>query len=108
MATRTIKTLLIEDNKADAAIVSHALIGASLKDQRFAFEVEWVETLAQGLTRLASGGIDVVATDLGLPDSHDLEVIHRLAKKVPDLPVVVLTGKAAEDQGAIEALQLGA
>ncbi len=107
MTTQAIKVLLIENSKSDAAIISHALIGASLKDPRFAFEVEWVTTLAQGLARLDQGGIQVVATDLGLTDSHGLETPQQIMKQYPDLPIVVLTGMA-EDQGAIDALQMGA
>lgn len=108
MTTRTIKVLVIEDNKADAEMIRHLLLRASLKETCFAFQIVLAETLTDALTQLAQGDINVVATDLGLSDSHGLETLLRLTTNHPDLPIVVLTGNTAEKQDAVLALQLGA
>lgn len=109
MTTQVIKVLLIENNNSDAECVRHLLIAASLKEPDFAFNLEWVTTLTQGLTRLNQGDIEVVVTDLGLADSHGLEAPQQLMAQYPDLPIVVLTGTHTKDcYAAIHALQLGA
>lgn len=37
--------------------------------------------------------VDVLVTDLNMPDINGQELIHRLRAKRPNLPVVVLTGR---------------
>jgi signal transduction histidine kinase len=108
MVPQRIKTLLIENNRSDADMVRHALVGVSLKEPKWVFDVKWVETLSDGLKSVALGGIDVVITDLGLSDSHGLETVRGLMSRAPYLPIVVMTGSLAEDRGAMDALQLGA
>jgi len=99
-----ITVLLLEDNPRDAVTVQKALTKA--KDVRFT--VEQVRTLAEAVARLARGGIDVVVTDLAVPDSQGLDTFVRLHTHAPDLPIVVLTGTYEDERLAIQALQQGA
>jgi PAS domain S-box-containing protein len=52
-----------------------------------------VERLEAALRRLKEGGIDVVLSDLDLPDSRAGDTVAALCKHVPDVPLVVLTGQ---------------
>ena len=48
------------------------------------------------ISRLATGGIDLILTDLGLPDSQGLASFRELHQAAPDLAIIVLT--ASDDQ----------
>jgi PAS domain S-box-containing protein len=99
------RLLLIEDNPDDALLVKESL--AAIPGAPF--EVEWVDRVSLGLEKLKSGGIDVVLTDLNLPDStgRGLDTYLRLRVQAPNLPIVVLTGTEDESIG-LEALKKGA
>lgn len=88
MAPGRIRALLIEDNPDDAR-----LIGLMLRDvDGGSFELRHVERLEDGLRELASGGIDVVLSDLSVPDSQGLETFQRLHARAPQIPIIVLSG----------------
>lgn len=57
-------------------------------------EVEVERTLGAALERLAADGpvVDVILTDLNLPDSDGMGTLRRLLAATPDAPVVVFTG----------------
>lgn len=105
MNPRPIKVLLIEDNPGDAE-----LIRTMLKEAKgMSFEVEWRDTLSEGLKRLSSGGIDVVLLDLVLPDSAGQDTLQRLhATSLPTQIVVVVFSGQADEELAVQALQQGA
>ena len=87
---RPIKVLLIEDNPGDAELIRTMLAEA----KRMTFDLEWHDTLAAGMDRLSSGGIDLVLLDLVLPDSAGLETLRRLiAVSHGAQVVVVLAGR---------------
>src|SRR6185312_1253209 len=83
-----IRALLIEDNPDDARLIGLMLREADGKS----FEVRHVERLEDGLRELANGGIDVVLSDLSVPDSHGLETFQRLHARAPHVPIIVLSG----------------
>ncbi len=94
---KTIHVLSIEDHLADARLIQIYLDEAqSLGWNLPFFVVEHVPTLEKGLARLAEGGVDVVLTDLDLPDSSAGETFVTLHTCYPGVPIVVLTGR--EDQ----------
>ncbi len=97
------RILLIEDNEDDACLIRETL----LESADMAMDLEWVDRLEHGLTRLANGGIDAVLLDLGLSDSGGLETFGRLHAEHPGMPVVVLTG-FDDEQTAVQAVQRGA
>jgi diguanylate cyclase (GGDEF)-like protein/PAS domain S-box-containing protein len=80
--------LLIEDNPADARLIREALAGAAFD----AIQVDWVETLSDGLARLNRGGVKAVLTDLFLPDSQGIETLDKLLQATPRIPILVLSG----------------
>jgi PAS domain S-box-containing protein len=91
---KTIHVLSIEDQLADARLIQIYLDEAqSLGWNLPFFDVEHVPTLEKGLARLAQGGVDVVLTDLDLPDSSADETFGALHQRCPGVPIVVLTGR---------------
>src|SRR5262249_40932085 len=50
--------------------------------------------------------MDVVVSDLSLPDSNGLDTLRSVTTAVPDVPVIVLTGR--DESWAAEALHAGA
>ena len=98
-----IRVLLIEDNPTDALIVKSELEGDS--DARFS--VVHVEQLKEALSILEVEHFDVALLDLSLPDSQGFETFTRLYYAVPEMPVVVLSGRVDEEL-AIKAVHTGA
>jgi len=87
-APRRIRALLIEDNPGDARLIEMMLAEADADS----FEVRRVERLEHGLQELGSGNIDIVLSDLSVPDSHGLETFQRLHARAPHVPIIVLSG----------------
>ncbi len=82
--------LLVEDNPGDAILVRTALEDASLP----LVELIHVKTLHEAITRLKQGDIDLVLTDLGLPDSYGFDACAKLCSHEGKVPVVVLSGRS--------------
>lgn len=59
------------------------------------------------LKRVQAEAFDLVLLDLMLPGMHGLEVLRRIRKSRPELPVVLLTGQAGAKEG-IEGMKEGA
>jgi signal transduction histidine kinase len=96
----SIEILLIEDNPGDAHLIKEFLGETGL-----AFELDWVESLSQGLKRL--DGKDAILLDLTLPDSNGLDTFKKIHFEAPALPIIVLTGND-DDALSSKALQEGA
>jgi DNA-binding NtrC family response regulator len=62
---------------------------------------------AEALEHVREQGVDVVLLDLRLGDEDGMEVLRRLRKEDPTLPVVMLTGHGGVEQ-AVRATKLGA
>jgi DNA-binding response OmpR family regulator len=92
--------LLIEDDDNDRELFTR-LIG------RNAWSVESARTLDEGLGRLAKGLSGVVLLDLGLPDAAGTSGLRQLARRYPELPIVVLTALDDEAIG-LQAVRDGA
>src|SRR5687768_13072573 len=102
MSGRPIKVLLVEDNPGDAL-----LLRETLADTNAAIEWTHDQKLASALNRLDQERFDVVLLDLSLPDSHGIETFHKVRKRAPQAPVVMLTG-LDDETTAVEAMSQGA
>jgi len=60
-----------------------------------------------GLERFQAGPVDLVVTDIRMPEMDGMELLTRLKAMQPDLPVVILTAHGTIDS-AVEAMKLGA
>ena len=96
-----IQLLLVEDNPGDSRLVREMLRGVS------DITLAEVDRLAAAERHLASGEVDVVLLDLGLPDSQGLDTLAQVVAHHPALPVIVFTGLDDEDI-ALEAVKTGA
>lgn len=96
------KILVIEDDAPFARLLA-ALLNAN-GDHHV---VESSERLADALDRLATGGFDVVLTDLGLPDSKGLETYRAVRQRAVDVPVLVVSG-GDDDALTVAAIRDGA
>ena len=89
MSGQRFKTLLIEDNPAEARLIQGLL--ADETDTGDLFDLEYADRLATGLVRLNAGDIDAVLLDLSLPDSRGSETFTRAKAHAPDIAMIVLT-----------------
>ncbi|HEX6558772.1 MAG TPA: sigma-54 dependent transcriptional regulator [Longimicrobiales bacterium] len=71
------------------------------------FHVDATGTASDGIARAARGDIDVVLTDLQLPDRSGLDVLAALREQCADLPVILITGFGTVET-AVQAMKLGA
>jgi len=102
--------LLIQANATDAAAVRNALSRSNN------VHVEWVDTCALGLRRLAvvreqgqpqTAGFSAVLVDLQLPDAAGIEAFDRLYAAYPHIPICILS--STQDEGTAKlAIQRGA
>ncbi|MCE9615864.1 MAG: SpoIIE family protein phosphatase [Lentisphaerae bacterium] len=97
-----IRVLLIEDDEEDYVIARELLGGG----RGCRFDLHWADSLASGLQR-AADGVDVILLDLTLPDSRGWETFERVSARVPQVPVILLTGLSDEALG-VRAVQEGA
>ncbi len=61
----------------------------------------------EGLEYLAKGDIDLVITDLRMPGTSGEDVLKKVTREMPGIPVIVLTGHGSID-AAVSAMQNGA
>ncbi len=98
-----IRVLVIDDSPSDIALIRNLLS----QSRDVFFRVDAAERLSAAATRLTAGDLDVVLTDLGLPESRGLETFHRVNAYAPTLPIVVLTD-LDDETVAVEAVHAGA
>src|SRR5579872_5314792 len=103
MTAQTLTVLLIEDTPEFAELVHQWLSPRS----NITFNLNWADSLMQGLNSLAHGGVDVILLDLGLPDSNGYETFTTIRNYAPSVPVIVLSGGDSESL-AIRMVQEGA
>lgn len=102
MERKTTRALLVEDNPADAFLVQE-----HLSQTGDAFDVQSADHLSAAFDSVSRVPPDVVLLDLNLPDSRGTETIRKMIQKVPNIPVLVLTGQDDEAM-AVHAVQEGA
>lgn len=93
---RPLCVLIVEDLPLSVALVRQAL------DEDGAIKSEFVHTLDDALKRLETKGIDAVLLDLGLPDADGVTAVRTLMAQRPEVPIVVLSGNAAEYAAALQ------
>lgn len=104
MSAQTITVLLIEDSPDYAKVVQQWLSQPCADTE---YVLNWTDSLAAGLRRLARGGISVILLDLNLPDSEGPATFVSVSSKAQDIPVIILS--AADDEStALEMIQHGA
>lgn len=97
-----LRILLIDDHAVVRQGVSHLLI-----DRGVACEVVEAQTGAEALALAAKQVYDVILLDISLPDMNGVEVLKRVKRKAPRVPVLMFS-MYREDQYAVRALKAGA
>lgn len=103
MATDSIHILHIEDNPLEAALMRE-LVSVSIPDDH---ELHGVGNITEALEHLKETHVDLILTDLSLPDSGGMETLHRLAPRAPGVPIIVLSGYD-DEKTSLDALRAGA
>jgi signal transduction histidine kinase len=101
---KTINVLLVDDDALDRRLVGLVLVKAA---GLIRFNIDYAQTLAEAMEKLATPGFDIVLLDLNLPDGRGTENIQKVSSIVPNVPIVVLTGLDDEDVG-LETINSGA
>jgi DNA-binding NtrC family response regulator len=99
-ASRPASILIVEDDEALAQLF------ASIASQR-GHAVTSVHTLADGKARVDAGQIDLVFTDLRLPDGDGLELIEHTRRADPRVAIIAVTAFGSIEL-AVRAVRLGA
>src|ERR1044071_2875740 len=96
------KILYVEDDARDADLTVRGLRPTAPQ-----FEFEIVSTIQKALARLQqlqSQPLDLVLTDVNLPDGNGLSLLKHIRENRLPLAVVVITGRGDEET-AVEALK---
>jgi two-component system NtrC family response regulator len=92
--------LVIDDDDSIRRVIEFSL-------QEEGFTVVTAEDGAKGLSVLRDSSVDVVVSDIRMPEMDGLELLTRIRTMHPDLPVILLTAHGTIDS-AVEAMKLGA
>lgn len=87
------KILIAEDDTAVREFVSRALVNAG-------HEVITAADGLQALQALESGDFDLLLSDIVMPELDGIALALKVSKDWPDLPILLMTGYAAERQRA--------
>ncbi len=85
------RRILIVDDDAAVRKVLQTILGEA---------GHYVETATNGreaLDRMTTGGIDLMITDLVMPEQEGIETIKRLRKEYPDVKVIAMSGAFGGD-----------
>jgi two-component system nitrogen regulation response regulator GlnG len=100
MATPGLSVWVVDDDESVRWVLEQALKQAHMIPRSF-------ESGRQFFNALESDRPDVLVTDIRMPDMSGLELMERLGKKEPDIPVIVITAHSDLDS-AVSAYQGGA
>lgn len=99
--TKTLRVLVIDDNKSDRALVIR-----ELRREFSQVQVQEILDASDFEQAIANGNFDAVVTDYELGWSNGLEVLRTVKADFPGCPVVMFTNTGTEEI-AVEALKSG-
>lgn len=100
------RILLIEDNPGDAVLIEELLKDVSTLS--YNYHLTHVERVSDAIKVLAENNdIDVILSDITLPDSRGVETLDLLTEATSELPILFMTG-TNDEALAIKALKQGA
>jgi DNA-binding NtrC family response regulator len=94
------RVLLVDDDPGVSEVIGMLL-------ERESYGVEYAGTVKTALQRVDRSDLDVVVTDLKLPDGTGLDVIAGVRARRPRLPIIMITSYSSMES-AIDALRAGA
>ena len=100
VTTRTLKILLVEDDGFLLRTISDYLSTRGM-------EVQTASNGREAIDHLSAGPIDLILTDIIMPEMDGIDLLKYVRKRMPDLPVIIIT--SSEDINySIEALRANA
>jgi two-component system NtrC family response regulator len=94
------RILLVDDDRNFLRVLSYHI-------REFGYDAVPCSSGSEALQYLQDQRFDVVVTDLKMPEMDGLQLLSRLQKNVPDVPVIILTAHGTIDR-AVEAVRNGA
>ncbi|HEV3009781.1 MAG TPA: response regulator [Burkholderiales bacterium] len=94
------RVLLIDDDPGLSEVIVILL-------EREGYAVKRAGTKKEGIALVEAGELDLVVTDLKLPDGTGLDVIAAVRARRPRLPIIMITSYSSMES-AIDALRAGA
>ncbi len=94
------RILVVDDEVFFQQLLSNAL------QEGTSHSVETCGSVAAALERHGKGGIDLVITDLVMPEGDGMGLISALREREPDLPIIVVSQRD-EVRSIVEAVQMG-
>lgn len=85
-----LRVLLVEDDDDNRELMAEVLAASG-------WDVVTASSGPEGLAKLASSGVDVLVTDVGMPGMGGLELAKAARAQAPGLRIVVVTGWAERD-----------
>jgi CheY-like chemotaxis protein len=85
-----LRVLVIDDDPGVRELVSDLLVS-------FGYECDTAANGTEGLARYEQGRWDLVLTDLSMPGMSGWDVVARVRRRRPDVPIVVLTGLSSAE-----------
>jgi two-component system chemotaxis response regulator CheY len=104
LRTQKMKRILV----ADDSMATRSLIGAALSELQNV-QVERVSTGIEAIKMLSTTAIDLVLTDIHMPEINGLELVRFIKsdQRLRSIPVIIISTEAAEDDRQ-RAFSLGA
>jgi two-component system response regulator PilR (NtrC family) len=94
------RILLVDDEPSIRQLLAYRL-------KREGFEVLLAGSGHEAITRLEAGGIDLLVSDIRMPDMSGIEVLRAARQLDPDILGIMITAYASKET-SVEALRLGA
>lgn len=95
--------LLLEDDDCDAKMVGVLLKRIGSPE----FDVDWVQTVAEGVEHITKNTYDIALIDLNLPDATESEAVQIMKEASDTTPIIIMSGNEDEDL-AVSLIEFGA
>ena len=102
-ASEKLAILIIEDNPSDSFLIEQMLSSSGLAIEK----IFTSERLDEGIQLMQQRSIDVVLSDLSLPDSFGIDTFLKIRRQFTHIPLSRLTG-LSDSEMALTALKKGA
>jgi DNA-binding NtrC family response regulator len=96
------KILIIEDESAIRRVLKNII-----SEENKTYEVEEAEDGIQGIEIISKSDFDLVLCDIKMPKMDGVEVLEKIKKLKPEIPVVMISGHGDLDT-AVNTMRLGA
>ena len=100
MAVESKTILVVDDEESIREMLEMAL-------KKWGYKSKMASSVKEGIAALQRGHIDVVLTDIKLPDGTGIELLTRI-KTLPEKPPVLLMTAFGNTEAAVQAMKMGA